>query len=535
MLAGDAAAYTVSASTKFGKGSQSPKPEQPWQPVSTAAAESRWLIQGRHAMDSKTLAVTTLAAEGKLQWVAWCHDGEHAVLLLSFDRPFGEPQQQLRTCHVASGTLVASLACFPIPTMGHGDDTYVSLEAKAALLPETLQIVSICRLPGLNKIAQITAPEQAAESASLLCMGWADHGRLIVALWQATDSEIVVTVHSGSDGLLLHMLQYIASPYHASQFSNPHDARMFRAFAANHHEAAAAIAWRKDSFTIGVALIDLTSGTQKLLERPWDDDTYDWNVKLDMSLGWSPRGQYLMVAAVLGALDPDTAYHDWAIFANPSGELRQGPNAYHSSQQPPVWSQQHPFCQVCDDHGQDVYALDVSTKPAKQLSYFVRESPLTRQFPCFNVDFHTERCLFVPGTRDAITFEEDYGPKSAVCHWVFKPDLGRAEPHDVPGFSPELAGSFTAQCVAWQPTVKSAAIYALAEQKANAAIHLIDARRHCRLTTWTSRKLAHIFQEPINLDHASLAWSRDGKQLAINTHSGTAILSFSCGAGEARA
>ncbi len=536
VLTGDAALYMVSSSTIFGKQSHSTQPEQPWQPVSTAAAESRWLIQGRHAMDSRTLVVTALAAEGKLEWVTWCHDGEHAVLLLRFDRTFGEPQQQMRTCHVASGTLVASLECYLLPTIGNNVHTYVSLEANAALLPEALQVVSICRLPSLDKVAQINAPKQAAESASLLRMGWADHGRLIVALWQATNVEIVLTVHSGSDGICIHTLQYIAGPYYDSD--NPtlfnseeadlKDAEVFRAFTANHHEPAAAIAWQRDTVTVCVTLIDLTSGSQKLLERSWSIEGCEWHLYEDISLGWSPKGQYLVVAAYAGA--HDRAYHDWAIFANPSGELRQGPDAYHSSHYPPVWSSSHPFCLVCGDEAQDVYALDVSTEPAKQFSYFVCKAPLTEQFPCFNVDFHTERCLFVPGTRDAITFEEDYGPNSAICHWVFRPDLGRAELHDVPGFSLGLGGSFTAQSVAWQPSLRSAAIYALAEKKANAAIHLIDARRHCRLTTWTSGNLARIFQEPIDLDHPSLAWSCDGKQLAIITQSGTAILSLSCGA-----
>ncbi len=143
MLAGDAAAYTVSASNKFGKGSRSPQPEQPWQPVSTAAAESRWLIQGRHALDSKTLTVTAFAAEGKLGWAVWCHDGEHAVMLLRLTRPSGEPQQQMRICHVASGTLIASRNCVPLPTIGNDPDTYVSLEAKAALFPESSQVISI--------------------------------------------------------------------------------------------------------------------------------------------------------------------------------------------------------------------------------------------------------------------------------------------------------------------------------------------------------------------------------------------------------
>ncbi len=375
-------------------------------------------------------------------------------------------------------------------------------------------------------------------------MDWADHGRLAVAIWQATDAEIVVTVHSGSDGTLLHMLQCTALPYYESEHSNsedadPQDVGVFRAFAANHHNPAAAIAWRKDSATICVALVDLTSGTKMLLQRLWNDsyshDSYDWNTDEDLSLGWSPGGQYLMVTTITQGHGPNNPYYAWDIFDNPSGQTRQGSTACHSCHQPPVWSHDHPFCLVCDDMGQSVYALDVSTNPAEEFTYFIRESRLTKMFPCFNVDFHPERCLFVPGTRDAITFEKEHSPNSAICHWVFRPDLGRAELHDVPGFSPELAGSFTARSVAWQPTVKLAAIYALAAQKANAAIHLIDAGRHCRLASWTSEKLARVLQGPINLDYASLAWSCDGKQLAILTHSGTAILWFSCEAAEARA
>ncbi len=80
--------------------------------------------------------------------------------------------------------------------------------------------------------------------------------------------------------------------------------------------------------------------------------------------------------------------------------------------------------------------------------------------------------------------------------------------------------------MAWQPTLKSAATYILAERKENASLHLIDAKRHRRLITWTSEQMASMLQRPMSLGYASLAWSCDGNKLAVITRTGTAILSF---------
>ena len=78
--------------------------------------------------------------------------------------------------------------------------------------------------------------------------------------------------------------------------------------------------------------------------------------------------------------------------------------------------------------------------------------------------------------------------------------------------------------MAWHPArVKSSAIYVLAESHEAGGVHLIDARLHRRLMTWTSKHLEHIFSTK---HPPTLAWSSDGLQLAVVSYAGTVILSF---------
>ncbi len=75
-------------------------------------------------------------------------------------------------------------------------EMHMPCKAQAVLVPEALHVVSLRRLPSFDSMARIAAPEFGGQPASLLCMGLADHGGLIVVVWEAADAEVGVTVHS---------------------------------------------------------------------------------------------------------------------------------------------------------------------------------------------------------------------------------------------------------------------------------------------------------------------------------------------------
>ncbi len=52
----------------------------------------------------------------------------------------------------------------------------MSCEAQAVLVPKPLQAASLCKLVSLEKVPQLSDPEQAG----LLCMGRVKHGSFIV-------------------------------------------------------------------------------------------------------------------------------------------------------------------------------------------------------------------------------------------------------------------------------------------------------------------------------------------------------------------
>ncbi len=495
-------------------------------------------------MDSKSSTVTYLGSNTiwEVQWTAWCSDGLHALVL--FTSMTNRHQQQFRVYHVASGRLTASLTCVATPIVqrivydveAFPTGMYMSCKAQAILVPESLQAVSLCRLLSLTRLARLDAPELSGKPTSLLRMGWADHDHYIVMVWQAVSCEVVVTVHSGSDGSLHHML-----------FLKPHDpdrppmtqggGTVLKAFTPNPGYPVAAIAWLSGMDEIHVALIDLTCGTQQLLQRPpaWSFEMkhihatngtrYNEDQNEQMDFAWSPGGRFLMVHERMIADDDDD--ENWVIFTSPSGKFL-GPDCAvynrYAYGQAPIWCSHEPFCPFGGHAGA---TLDWLTEPSTQLSLFVSNpddnSADWFDESCFDVD--PMLYAFVPGTQDMVHLKQAHGSSNRVYHWVFDASTGSRVCHDVTGFSPGLGG-LSAKELAWQPTLKSSAIYALAEQKENAGIHLIDARRHRRLVTWTSEGLSSTLQASVSLDFASLAWSQDGKQLAIVTFTCTIILSF---------
>ena len=59
--------------------------------------------------------------------------------------------------------------------------------------------------------------------------------------------------------------------------------------------------------------------------------------------------------------------------------------------------------------------------------------------------------------------------------------------------------------MAWHRTLKSAATYTLAEVRKHVAVHLVDAKMHLRLITWSSMELAGILQEVFPEAHPCIA------------------------------
>ena len=206
--------------------------------------------------------MTTLAPAGYGETAVWCQDGVHAVLLLRL-----KESEQISVYHVASGTQTAFLDCLPIPKLPRlydcNDSMYVSCEAHAVLVPESLQAVSLCSLPGLDRLTQLVSPELAGAPTSLIHMGWAAQGTLIAIAWQSADMHVVLTIHSGCNGRLHHVLPLQLH----NALDSPAGEVLVRAFRFCPDLPMAAIAWRQGAAHIYVALIDLARGIQTLLKR----------------------------------------------------------------------------------------------------------------------------------------------------------------------------------------------------------------------------------------------------------------------------
>ncbi len=571
-VAGDCAAYEARLSLDLHGGHRNLAPGQ-WQPCTQANPDSRWLLLGRHALDAKAMAFTMLASREetesrekveqmesreKVEWAVWCGDGLHALMLVT--PAAHRDAQQMRVWHVPSGTLTASLGCCRIPIVFRKVDSeeacpvdmYMSCKRQTALIPESQTAVSLCKLPGLDRIAQFIGPEVDGEAATLLSLGWADHGCLIVTVWQARQSgdAVVVMVHSGSDGSLCHTLCF--KPNDPDGLTPLLDRHAVDAFSVCLDGPAAALAWRHDLYCLShLAVIDLTVGTKRLLHQPSPQlrhgIRYHRGNNGYVKFAWAPGGEHLMVQGVVGLGDEEES---WAIFTSPAGRFCDFPPQY-SHNVAPLWSSSHPLCFIGDGL-RPMNAVDLSTDPVRPLPYF--GSPIMQHASQCAI-LHPQRCVFCPGTRDVIYLESIGGPKHPITHWEFNASTSSSTSHIVPGFRTELKGAFTARHVAWQPSIKSAAIYALAERSKDAAVYLIDAKKHRRLLTWTSDKLASMLHDSYNIAidvesrdgkvimqaierladkirlccsllPASLAWSSDGKRLAVTTPACTVILSF---------
>ena len=520
--AGDSAAYKLSASVDCSVTTLSSSLQ--WQPCS-AAADSHWLIVGRYGLNCRTSAVTTLATGREVEWALWCEDGIHAVLLhRSKDLHL---ERQVKVCHVASGMLTGCLKCVSIPAFLHvacSQDLHVSCNAQFVLVPATLQTVSLCRLPSLDRVAQLVGPELAGQPATLLGMGWAAHDSLIALAWQAADETIQVTVHSGSDGNLHHTLRL--KPQEPLIPKHNYD-ELFRAFTACPDLPRAAAAWRSGTEDIYVALIDLASGTQTLIKRP--PTAYLWGERYaearyqEMEFAWAPGGQHLMVHETT---DAGGQGQDWAIFDTSSGEWCGPPRGTHFYDEPPVWSSQGTFCLVGDEScAAGCNVLDFSVHPPVVCTYF---SDAPNDHPTL---FHSGAHTFVPATQDLVQHESQAGARTPMKHWMYNAQSRSSSCHQVPGVSGRLGSAYmNLSRTAWHSTLRAARIYALSESKRDAAVHLIDAKRHCRLFTWTARELAGICPHRIrdrDLKYDYLVkWSPDGKDLALVNSFGTIIFSF---------
>ena len=471
----------------------------------------------------KTLAVTRLASGGELRWAAWCPDGVHVVLLHSIGG--SQKQQAIKVWNVPSAKVTGFRGCAAIPQLprhngeGSVEEMFVSYEAQAVLVPESLQIVSLCRLPSLDRMAQLACPQVADAPTSLVSMGWAAHGSLIAIAWQAADATIVVTVHSGSDGRLHHTLEFKPQTPQA----RPNGGIALKAFTACPDLPRAAAAWsRGDDYTHFI-LINLTDGMHTILKRPTTEnsafDYYRGAKGHAVGVAWAPGGRHLIVHETA-----DYEGHDWAIFNSSSGAFC-GPVQYcpvHDD--PPVWSSRGTFCLVRLELVEVQYesiVLDFSVSPPLQLPYFCK--PAHR--PPIDVD--PGACAFVPGTPDLVQLDHEPGLGSQIKHWTYNAGTTRSSCHEVPGLT-----DLSKFDIAWHPTLRSAGIYALSENKERAAVHLIDAKRHRRLSTWTYEELSEVLagsEATFSKGGYLLRWSPDGKKLALANLSGTIILSFVCG------
>ena len=450
-----------------------------------------------------------------MQWVVWCADGIHAVLLQLTDNGEDTWQEQIMVYEVASGRLTGSQACDGRLYQEDGEafpKRYVPSGAHVVLIPETSHAVSLCRLPCLQQIAQLAGPVVAGEPAHLFSMGWADQGRLIAILWLTSAMDMAVTVHSSTDGQLLRTLH----PKQCTVQAPSDGFSEFQAFGVCPDQPAAAVAWKVDAFNF-VYLLSLDTGMCTALKRPSvhaPGDSYCAKSAQWYKFLWAPHGRHLMVH--------ETGAHDqipnWAIFATTSGEWDENGDSPHSHAHPPVWSSDGTLCVF----GLPPTALDLSTNPPVEALYFGTSGIEGPDFP------DLRKCAVVPGTKNVVYIMEEGVVDPIISHWEYNPSTGSSLRHVVRGFRGSLRDKLCKGGMAWHPTLKALAapLYALAERTEKAAVHLVDAHRHRRLMTLTSKELAATLQKRSSKGPPSIAWSPNGKMLAIVNSTGTVIVSF---------
>ncbi len=463
-----------------------------WQPC-TAATDSRWLLVGRKALESRSMTSMVLGDKGlRAIWIYWCGDGVHAVLL----QPT-HSGQQISVWHVPSGMKRKCLDCAGIPTLGDepSADTYVSLGAHRVLVPVTVQSVTLCSLPSLAQTGRFEGSEAAVEPSFLVCMGWAANGSLIAVVWLTSDCRGAVTVHSGFD----------LSLYRTIYLGDPDKDKSFQAFAACPDQPTAAVAWSSDDVH-DTTLLNLDAGTTFALQHGAEEEPASSARVTDIF--WGPKGKHLVVRQ-----GGDCAIPDWNIFAIPSGRWCAGGPGLYSFHDPPVWTSEGDLCLTEGT----VTLLDLSADQPVDVAYYRKE-------PIAEPDWSPSRCSFAPVTQNVVILQDDLHVDSPISHWVYDVSTGSSERHPVSGLGQHLARWYSNINMAWHPTLKSVPVYALTEDNNRAAVHLIDAQKHCLLITWSSSELAGILQEASCVGSASIAWSPDGKRLAIVNLSGTIII-----------
>ena len=440
------------------------------------------------------------------------------MLRLPEDRE-GRVTMQISVCDVASGRLTESRRCQVMPMRGvlDAEDTWtmlVSSTAHAVLVPESQQAVSLCQLPSLDVVAQLVGPAVAGAPATLVSVAWAAHGSLVAILWHAADLNVTLTVHSGFDGTLLRTLWL---GQHAPEMKDS-----FHTLAACSSQPFAAVIWSSQEL-IHVVLMDLATGTHRFLRRPAADSPGDSYSKKGMEheeyeIYWAPQGQHLVVSKTLFHTEHPTLQVDCSIFAAPSGEWRglMSQHGYISPNAAPIWSSQGNLCLG----GDQATLLDLSAKAPVKLQLFnapANDSP-TR--------FSRNQWAFAPGAQHLVQFEYRSGI-SPITHWVYAASAKTCVRHEVLGISQK---PFCHRRTVWHPTFKRRPIYAcaVADPERSCAVYLIDAARHRLLTTWTPQQLAGMLQSSVPQGPPSLAWSADGKKLAIANRFGTIILNFGC-------
>ncbi len=407
----------------------------------------------------------------------------------------------------------------PWPTDSAG--MWVSCKADSVLVPVSLQSVSLCRVPSLDLVAQLDAPMPAGNPAAICSMGWAAHGSLVAIAWQA-HQEILVTIHSGSDGRL-HRTVRVESYIPAEL--NPSTRRdFFHDSAACSDQPAAAVAWQNANVN-HVAIISLATGTQTIVEpsvpkrsNGFAADSY----RGCEELAWAPKGDFLMI---YDAVHWKGERHLWGIYAASSGARCKLSGETQVFPAPPLWSSLGNYCLMADNTGCVFpYAPSVSGKLSLDLHQISR-NPDGATYVYLNSAL--DNFKFVPGARDVVDVDAKDVFDGRINHWVYNAVTRSSTQHVVSEFDLKTRGALSADSIAWHPTLKAAKIYALLVDRPTAAVHLIDMRRHCRPVTWTSEELAYILLKgSLTSVRPSIAWSPDGRQLAVVNSFGAVILDF---------
>ena len=432
-------------------------------------------------LDADSGQAVIVAEEGhRLMFVpSWCCKGTH--LLSSED--VGNERLAIRVVHASTGHLIAGPISCQIYRCTQSPTDYLSPDGCAIALPGPMRTVDLCTLPSLEPRASLGRPRPqipAPSEPAPLWVGWTAQD-LVITVWGLGHNWTLLqlTVHASSNGALVHSIELALD-------------------GTEDPEADAVI-----QISSGQSFVSFTGlepcGTTLLLDAA--AGIVHRVAAGRMTPSWAPNGDLMFLPGHPGKI----------VVASSGLVAAEVPSTRHlSGHHLVLWS---PGSDLCLLRG--TMQLINPTSPTGQQVQCVLDTadqgdmtPISMSFsPCGGV---LVSCLKGKAARPL--WVKNLPENSCMKHWVLDPDSQGSSSGIL-----RAPGTWDGHRLAWHPALRRC-LYAKVQQ---GSVHLIDARRHRIVCTWTGPCLGQGFGAA-----EDLCWSPDGSCLYVTSRGAIARIDF---------